>query len=299
MWTRKELKENAKIRFKANYWKCVLAGLILVVVLGGSGSSSGRSNSSSNLSENIAHSNPNISDYVGNDIFNTPVDEIKETFNDVKEEMEEARDGLSQNGKPSPILSDRDILKVLTPLVSVFVGIIVFIFIFATCVQIFAFNPLVVGGRKFFVTNHDENASIKEFGIGFSKDYLNVVLTMFLKDLYTFLWGLLLIIPGIVKSYEYRMIPYLLAENPEMDHNEAFEISKKMMTGNKWKAFVLDLSFIGWHILNLFTLRILGLFYVNPYVYQTDAELYIKLKGIDTTYEDTEKVIYDNYIEVE
>ena len=51
-----------------------------------------------------------------------------------------------------------------------------------------------------------------------------------------------------------------------------------MMTGNKWSAFVLDLSFLGWHLLNVCTLGILGVFYVNPYVHQTDAALYQMLK---------------------
>ena len=63
-------------------------------------------------------------------------------------------------------------------------------------------------------------------------------------DFCTFLWSLLLIIPGIVKSYEYRMIPYLLADHPEMSKDEAFAASKAMIDGNKWDAFVLDFSFI-------------------------------------------------------
>jgi hypothetical protein len=88
------------------------------------------------------------------------------------------------------------------------------------------------------------------------------------------LWTLLFIIPGIVKAYEYRMIPYILAENPHMSRKEVFAASKSMMMGNKWKAFVLDLSFLGWHILSVFTVGILELFYVAPYVYATNAALY-------------------------
>jgi uncharacterized membrane protein len=105
-----------------------------------------------------------------------------------------------------------------------------------------------------------------------------MVLTQFLKSLYTLLWTLLLIIPGIVKHYEYRMIPYLLADFPEMSKDDAFRISKEMMNGNKMNAFILDLSFIGWHILSAVTLGIVGIFYVNPYVNATNAELYLTLK---------------------
>lgn len=76
------------------------------------------------------------------------------------------------------------------------------------------------------------------------------------------------------------MIPYILAENPGIDSREAFAVSKQMMDGNKWAAFVLDLSFLGWQILSVFTCGILSVFYVNPYVYMTNAELYVALKEI-------------------
>ena len=85
---------------------------------------------------------------------------------------------------------------------------------------------------------------------------------------------LLFIIPGIVKSYEYMMIPYLLAEHPEMTRQEAFAESKQMMDGNKWDAFVLDLSFIGWFILEKISFGLAGLFFVRPYYETVFAELY-------------------------
>ena len=59
----------------------------------------------------------------------------------------------------------------------------------------------------------------------------------------------MLVVPGIIKHYEYRMIPYILAENPTMPREEAFQISRRMMMGQKMDVFVLDLSFIGWFIL--------------------------------------------------
>ena len=105
---------------------------------------------------------------------------------------------------------------------------------------------------------------------------------------------MLFLVPGIIKSYEYRMIPYILADNPTISYEEAFALSKKMMTGNKWDAFVLDLSFIGWRILGGLTCGILSLFYVNPYQYQTNAALYEALKGYPTDIDASEE-----YIEVE
>ena len=107
-----------------------------------------------------------------------------------------------------------------------------------------------------------------------SGHYVNVVLAMFLKNLFTSLWTLLFVIPGIVKHYEYLMIPYILAENPGMDRKEAFQISKRMMDGQKMETFILDLSFIGWILLSAITCGIVGIFYVNPYREATFAELY-------------------------
>ena len=103
---------------------------------------------------------------------------------------------------------------------------------------------------------------------------MNIVLTMFLKNLFTTLWTLLLVVPGIVKHYEYLMIPYILAENPGMDRKEAFKISKRMMDGQKMDTFILDLSFIGWAFLSAITCGIVGIFYANPYREATFAELY-------------------------
>ena len=75
-------------------------------------------------------------------------------------------------------------------------------------------------------------------------------------------------------GYEYRMVPYILAENPDMDRKEVFLISKRMMDGKKMAAFVLDLSFIGWVILGTITCGIVNLFYVSPYMQATNAEMY-------------------------
>jgi hypothetical protein len=143
---------------------------------------------------------------------------------------------------------------------------------------VFIFSPLEVGAQRFFVRNLNQRAEVKELAFGYDNNYKEVVKTIFLRWLFVFLWGLLLIIPGIYKSYEYRMIPYLLAEDPTMTKDRAFAESKRMMYGHKWNTFVLDLSFLGWNILSFFTLGILGVFYVAPYQAQTNAALYEKLR---------------------
>ena len=74
------------------------------------------------------------------------------------------------------------------------------------------------------------------------------------------------------------MIPYILAENPKIERKKAFKLSKEMMKGNKWKTFILDLSFLGWELLSIFTLGLLNIFYINPYKVATTVELYEILK---------------------
>ena len=80
--------------------------------------------------------------------------------------------------------------------------------------------------------------------------------------------------------YSYRMVPFILSENPDMPSSEVFAKSKEMMDGNKWHTFLLDLSFIGWYFLTACTAGIAGVFWTQPYVQQTNAELYQFLKNI-------------------
>ena len=75
------------------------------------------------------------------------------------------------------------------------------------------------------------------------------------------------------------MIPYILAENPKIKRKEAFKLSKQMMKGNKWRAFILDMSFLMWNILSVLSFGILSILYVNPYNSATMAELYMILRG--------------------
>ena len=142
---------------------------------------------------------------------------------------------------------------------------------------IFIGNVIVVGKNGYFIKNHDENPELGEIFKGFKGNYLNVVKIMFLMDLKTLLWLLLFIIPGFVKAYEYSMIPYLLAENPNLSADEAFSLSKQMTTGQKMNLFVLDLSFLGWYFLGFLCFGI-GALFVKPYDVASFTEVYLILK---------------------
>lgn len=103
------------------------------------------------------------------------------------------------------------------------------------------------------------------FGQGFAQK--------FLRGLYTFLWSLLFVIPGIVKGYAYAMTPFIMAENPEMSASDAITASMELMDGHKWELFTLDLTFIGWSLLAAMTVN-LGNLALNPYKNAAYAAFY-------------------------
>lgn len=233
MWTRKLLKDNAKIAFKRNYWACVAVSVITALLCGG-----------------ITLGNGNY----GTSSYNEEV------------------------------YTDETMLKYIMQIPS-YVWIMIFAavcvgLIIGLCVSILVSNVAMVGCNRYFLENREHKTGIGQVFFAFQGGrYGSTVWVMFLKTLYIFGWSLLFFIPGIVKSYSYMMVPYILAENPSLDRKRIFQLSKEMMNGHKMEAFELRLSFCGWYILSSFTGGILGIFYVSPYVYATLAEFYSALKA--------------------
>lgn len=113
-------------------------------------------------------------------------------------------------------------------------------------------------------------SQMHRFGDGFC---LNL-----LTGIFVFLWTLLFIIPGIIAGYSYAMAPFIMLENPNCGARQALSESKEMMRGNKWRLFCLEFSFIGWSILNIFTLGI-GSLWLNPYMEVSRAAFYREISG--------------------
>ena len=109
------------------------------------------------------------------------------------------------------------------------------------------------------------------------KQYARTVGAVLLVFVYTLLWTLLLVIPGIIKAYSYSITFYILRENPEMTAGDAITASQKMMDGHKMDLFLLSLSFIGWAILASITFGI-GYLWLIPYIYTAYAAFYETLK---------------------
>ena len=251
MWNRKELKAKGKAAFKANYWRCVLVALILTLIVGGGAGAVG-GGSGSSVAQHFQD------DQAVSLSLDSPGDELISQLDAAEED----------NGGHLP--------GILVAALAGFLGIVMII---GLLINIFLLNPLDVGCRWFFTRNTKDKAELGEIAAGFERGYGRVVKTMFLTDLFLILWFCLLLVPGIIKCYSYRMVPYILADQPEMEGREAITRSREMMNGNKWRTFVLDLSFILWGLLSLITLGIVGIFYVNPYYQATNAELYQALKA--------------------
>ena len=283
-WKRKEIKEKGKNTFKANFWKCVATALILAIVGGGTaGAFGGGGNAFSHRDEDGNTHTINVVDADWNFEFDT--DMVLDTGNDDQAEAE--ADVAEAQDEIEAAREELETMEIPTEAMIAFAVVMavasIFIMAIALAVDAFIANPLELGCKRFFRRNLDEPAAMSNIAFAFDSNYKNICKTMFLRDIYIVLWSLLFVIPGIIKSYEYKMIPYLLSENPEMTTEQAFAESKKLMTGNKWKAFVLDLSFILWDIASAATCGLLGLFWVAPYKASTQAALYEAIKYGTTT----------------
>ncbi|ADL50697.1 DUF975 family protein [Clostridium cellulovorans] len=160
----------------------------------------------------------------------------------------------------------------------VFASIFLIVSVLILAFRIFVGYSLEVGGKRFFTQASQYGDDRICLGFGFNgENYKGIVKTMLVTNIFIFLWTLLLIIPGIIKAYAYRMVPYILSDNPNIGTEEAIALSNKMTMGHKWDMFVLDLSFIGWYILGSLLCGI-GVFFVMPYSNATNAELYLVLR---------------------
>lgn len=258
MWTREYIKTRAKEVLKLSYWKAFLVSIVLVIAGADGGINV-------NYRGSRGHSY-NSWDYISN----------------------------SANPPNYLIQPEANMYS--------FIGLFIIIAIIVTLVFIL-FRVLIgyaleVGGRRFFKQATHTDINMGYLGYAFKRErYLDIVKTMLYKGVLNFLWTLLLIIPGIIKGYAYSMVPYILADNPNIGYKRAVELSIQMTDNQKWDMFVLDLSFIGWYLLGLLLLLV-GIFFVKPYINATKAELYIVLRqrAIDNGYCTPNELLMENPI---
>jgi len=248
MWDRVEIKRRGKAVFKANYWRSVLSAFLLSLLVGGSALSAG---------SNMDDDNVDTIDDADTTGAEQTLNDATDAFNSLPEDQKSAV-GMVIMG-------------------AILAGLVVACIAFV--LRIFVFNPLQVGCYGFFRENarglHPDLGVIKS---GFGR-YGHTFITLLLRDLFLILWTLLFIIPGIVKAYSYRMVPFILRDNPELSATEVIAASRHLMNGNKWKTFVFDLSYIGWFLLGCITFGLVNVFWTSPYRQNANAALYLTLIG--------------------
>lgn len=267
MWSRKELKKNAKASLRNFMGKAILA-VILVALLGVPVEAI--RNTINNQSDDIVNNlrgQANVSLYTQDEDGNV----IADYSNSIGEpdEDEEKFSGVLRLFNTSPLLKFYNYLgKALAAIPGISMIIAFYNYLFL--------EPVKMGLNRFFMKSRSKPTGIDEI-FSLLRNFARLGGAAILKNIKIVLWMLLLVIPGIIKIYEYRMVNYILAENPDMNIKRAFQISKTMTDGNKWNLFVLDLSFILWNIACLVCFPVY--LYVLPYMNATKAEAYYKLKA--------------------
>lgn len=272
MWTRTMLKQRAKTILNRSYWRSVLAGLLLSLSVGGM----------SRVTAILHNANPSNTQH-----YDFNINGMEQQFDyyggrflpHIRFSGFHLPQFFSYGNMPPEAALNATIG--FLPVILGLLGVAIFSSsLLGIALRFFVLAPLEVGSQRYFIVNRvmTGETPVDEMIYPFNHSYINVVKGIFLRELYTFLWSMLFVIPGIIKHYSYRLVPYILAESPDMDTEEAFRLSMEMMDGNKWDAFILDLSFLGWEILSALTMGILGLFYVHPYRACTNAELYATLR---------------------
>ena len=282
MWTRKEIKENAKEALKRNYWKAVLVSFILIILGGGIHSASAARagvSTSGDSEQEIMYTADGEVIVLENGDRNELGEPETRTYHEVAEDV-----GDAVTEAVDTVLTEIEGAETAVIIVLCIVYIMIFIIAFAIVILFDAFviNPLCIGAKRFMLKSVDGMGKISELGYAFDHDYKNCVKAAFIRDLHIGLGLICFIIPGIYMKYQYYMVDYILAENPDMPYKDVLACSKNMMNGQKWNAFVLDISFILWHMLSLITCGILEVFYVEPYMQLTRASLYRRLSGENT-----------------
>lgn len=156
----------------------------------------------------------------------------------------------------------------------------IFLVLAGLAVRFLFLRPLTAAMRNFFKrASFDEESADSVLDL-FSdwRRLMRYASTLFLADIHIFLYTLLLIVPGIVRSYGYRFVPYLLEDEPDLSPREILCLSREMTQGMKLDIFVLDLSFIPWYLPGYLTLHLTD-YFVRPYIYQTNAELYQEVRN--------------------
>ncbi len=279
MYNRKQLKKNARGVIKRSYWVVVMVCFIMAMLTSAYSGSMSAANSYDSENE--------TTEAVANKI----------TYNDNVEVLNQLSDKLIKNAPESlqntigwankflanTFSGNSSFMSVARLINSASYSHAVFLIVFLTCgiVIMLAYNIFVQGvltiseKRVFLETRSCEKVRIGRLFMAWRHHIsLHYAWISLKKYIFLFLWSLT-IIGGVIKSYEYTMVDFIAAENPALGAKDVFRLSKKMMHGNKWRLFVLDLSMLGWVLLSVCTFGLFGIFFANPYQTAVQTEFYV------------------------
>ena len=285
---RKEIKRNARNNIKRNYFRNVIIVFICTILLSG-----GLTFRTKNILE-VNTNNENVSKILINKDKLSNSEIIDELLNkgDKEKEKEEKLNNKYTSGILSTFFNEITasgsltfgLLNGINKLIfeeKIQIGILIIIgniilFILSTLfIKVVEINK----NRYFLEQRRYNNTKIDKILFSYKiNKTLHLSYILFIKNLKEFLWTFT-IVGYFIKHYEYSMIPYILAENPSITKKEAFQMSKELTNGEKFNLFKLDLSFIGWTILKVFTLNLSGIFYSDVYFEGTYAENYINIRN--------------------
>lgn len=266
MWTSAQLKARAKEKLKKYFLEALLVSFIVGLITGSGGSGSV---STGGTGITMGTETEDLSDL------------MEESF-EWGEHILEGDYDRDEIIEQMPMMI-RQFLGENRLLTGILVGTILVSLIISLIIGIFVIPIIEVSKNRYYMESRamDRGAGIGKLLWGFNRNYLNIIWTMFLRSFIIFLGSLCCGLPGIYAAFCFYMVPYILAENPGMSAGEALRMSNEMMKGNKFRTFVLRLSFIGWSILaaliGVFTCG-LGSYLVIPYIEATMAELYAELR---------------------
>ena len=298
MKSRKELKKSGLKILKKHYIIFILLCLIAAFL----GSEFSNSISITKLEKELVPKSNQVVNKVKNDVSSTVVDNLDKNISidaskkisKIKKEKKRITNKILDNkrGVFAAIANTLDSGSLYLTLVfafksmvgssqiSVIISIIISLLIFGFYWFFFVNIYKVLLRRMFLEGRVYEKISIKDLlFLVRVKKWFKATRSMARVVLYEFLWGFT-IIGGFIKRYSYFLVPYIIAENPDIDGKTAIKLSRDMMYGHKMECFILELSFIGWNILGVFTLGISNLVFADAYKVSVFSEYYTNLRGI-------------------
>jgi hypothetical protein len=268
MWKRRQVKKNARGALRRNFFQSVLVCLIIAFVISGPFSISQTVQDDLKIMEDVAKNSPSPK---LNSAITKSVDAVT-SFQKATSIGDDSKAGVISNIYTKVQKSGGVIMSVVHSVnksifndklsndISGALGIVL-----AGILYIFIGGALEIGRARFFLENrlYTESSSTEILHVYRIKRTLRAAAVVFIKTIFLLLWALT-IVGFPIKYYSYYLVENLFAENPDISHKDILKLSSRMMKGSRWKVFILDLSFIYWHILSVASFGILKYVYLDP-----------------------------------